>query len=257
MTDLRAAVYGFLGMQPQPVAGSPADGSAPRRPPTALMSATEATNRIAAAGALLSHSDALYRSVRRSLATTPGHGSLPASVWVTNPQLWQVGAVAAQLDLVAHVAHLGADAQRGPAHGAAEPPGAAHAARRAVERVGPQPDLAVEVTVVVANEGTLDEPNASVRLSLANQSSGATATRVETAVPGLRRHGGPAPGHLRRQAGHGLRAHGPGLAPARAGPDGQYGLPAATPGRPGHLSAGTSCGAADGWPRVDPTQSWS
>ena len=41
-----------------------------------------------------------------------------------------------------HVAHLGADAQRGPAHGAAEPPGTAHAARRAVERVGPQPDRA-------------------------------------------------------------------------------------------------------------------
>ena len=100
LTDLRAAVYGFLGMRPQPVAGSPANGSPPA-PRRSLMSATEATNRIAATGALLSRSDALYRSVRRSLATRSGHGRLPPSVWVTNPQLWQVGAVAAQLDLVA------------------------------------------------------------------------------------------------------------------------------------------------------------
>ncbi len=180
MTDLRAAVYGFLGMQPKAVAGSPADGSAPSTP-TALLSATEATNRIAAAGALLSHSDALWRSVRRSLASMPGHGSLPASVWVTNPQLWQVGAVAAQLDLVATSPTLV------PTHNVVlrtvrlNPP-ALPTPQGAPSNVSVlSPTAQIEVTVVVANEGTLDEPNAAVRLSLADQASGATATRVETA----------------------------------------------------------------------------
>jgi hypothetical protein len=181
LTDLRAAVYGFLGMRPQPVAGSPADASAPRTP-TVLMSATEATNRIAAAGALLSRSDALYRSVRRSLATRSGHGRLPPSVWVTNPQLWQVGAVAAQLDLVATSPTLA------PTHNVVlrtvrlSPPALPTPQGAPSDVSVLSPTARIEVTVVVANEGTIDEPNASVRLSLANQSSGATATHVETAA---------------------------------------------------------------------------
>lgn len=181
MTELRAAVYGFLGMRPEAAAGSPADGSASTAP-TVLLSATEATNRIATAGALLSHSDALYRSVRRSLATTPGHGSLPASVWVTDRQLWQVGVVAAQLDLVATSPTLA------PTHNVVlrtvrlNPPAlpTPQGAPSTVSVLSPTSQL--EVSVVVADEGTLDEPRASVRLSLANQSSGATATRVETAA---------------------------------------------------------------------------
>ena len=69
MTQLRAAVDGFLGLQPI----APADTPAEQLPPpiagnAGLLSATEATNRIAGAGALLAHSDALYRTVRRSLA---------------------------------------------------------------------------------------------------------------------------------------------------------------------------------------------
>ena len=102
MTQLRAAVYGYLGMQPIAPADAPVGGdTAAIRRGTALLSATQATNRIAAAGALLSRSDALYRSVRRSLATAAGHGTLPPSVWVTHPQVWQLGSVAAQVDLLA------------------------------------------------------------------------------------------------------------------------------------------------------------
>ncbi len=179
MTELRAAVYGFLGLQPGTVTGSPADASA-RTTPTALLSVTAATNRIAAAGALLAHSDALYRSVRRSLATTPGHGSLPASVWVTSQQRWQVGAVAAQLDLIATSPTLA------PTHNVVLRTVRLNPSALPTPQGGPSsvsvlsPTAQIQVTVVVANEGTLNEPHASIRLSLANQSSGVTATRVET-----------------------------------------------------------------------------
>src|SRR5208283_3669149 len=63
--DLRAAVDGFLGMRPVPPAGAAPTGS-PAPPPgqAPLLSATEATNRIAAVGALLTRSDSLYRTVR-------------------------------------------------------------------------------------------------------------------------------------------------------------------------------------------------
>src|SRR3984957_1507683 len=72
MTQLRAAVYGYLGMQPIAPANAPA-GDAPATAGTpAPLSATQATNRIAAAGALLTRSDTLYRSVRRSLAVAAG-----------------------------------------------------------------------------------------------------------------------------------------------------------------------------------------
>ncbi len=184
MTELRAAVYGFLGMQPGTVTGSPSDGSAVTAP-TTLLSATEATDRIAAAGGLLAHADALYRSVRRSLATTPGHGSLPASVWVTSPQRWQVGAVAAQLDRVATSPTLA------PTHNVVlrtvrlNPPALPTPQSTPSSVSILSPTAQVEVTVVVANEGTLNEPRASVRFSLANQSSGATATRVETTALGF------------------------------------------------------------------------
>jgi hypothetical protein len=179
MTELRGAVYGFLGMQAGTVAGSPGAGTAPTAP-SALLSATDATNRIAAAGALLAHSDALYRSVRRTLATQPGHGRLPASVWVTSPQRWQVGALAAQLDLVATSTTLA------PTHNVVlrtvrlNPPALPTPAGAPSSVSVLSPTAQIEVTVVVANEGTLNERHASVRLSLANPSSGATATRVET-----------------------------------------------------------------------------
>ena len=83
MSALRGALDGFLGLQPLPVAGAvvKADDSAGQK---TLLSATQATTRIAAAGSLLAQSDQLYRSVRRTLATGVGHGHLPRSVWVTD-----------------------------------------------------------------------------------------------------------------------------------------------------------------------------
>lgn len=180
--ELRGAVDGFLGMQPIPPAGSPSDGGTPAAA-TVLLSATQATNRIASAGSLLSHADALYRSVRRSLAASAGHGRLPSSVWVTDAQPWQVGSVAAEVDLLAvsptlvsaHNVVLRTVRLSPPALPTPQGVPANVSVLSPVSQVG--------VTVVLANQGSVDERHASVRYTLANQSSGAgaTANRVESA----------------------------------------------------------------------------
>ena len=103
VAELRAAFDGFLGMQPVPPAGSPAAGHATTGTPTRRsLSATQATNRIAAAGALLSRAPtpSTARCGGRS-PPLPATARLPASVWVTDPQVWQLGTVAAQVDLMA------------------------------------------------------------------------------------------------------------------------------------------------------------
>ena len=91
MSELRAAIDGFLGMQPVPPAGTSAAGSYVPTASTNSLSASQATNRISAAGALLARSDRLYRSVRASLGAAAGHAHLPASVWVADPQQWDSG----------------------------------------------------------------------------------------------------------------------------------------------------------------------
>ncbi len=63
-----------------------------------------------------------------------------------------------------------------------------------------------EVSVVVANEGSVDERRASVRVSLANQTTGATDTRTLTAAVALGSTVGLPPVSLRGQAGNDVRA---------------------------------------------------
>jgi hypothetical protein len=188
MSELRDALDGFLGMQPIPSAGIPATDSATSQSvvsQTALLSATQATNRIAAAGALLSRSDSVYRSVRRSLAAAAGNARLPKSVWVSDPQLWQVGTVAAQVDLIATSSTLEAThyvllrTVRLSPPALPPPPGAPST----VSVLSPTSLLGV--TVVLGNDGSSGEPHASVRITLANQSSGATVTKVETTALAL------------------------------------------------------------------------
>jgi hypothetical protein len=182
VTTLRAAVYGFLGMQPTAPADAPvaAVAAAPASGGSALLSATEATNRIAAAGALLSHSDALYRSVRHALAADPGHGRLPPSVWVTRPQVWQLGSVAAQVDLVATSPTLAATHDvvlrtvRLTPPALPAPPGTP----AGVSVISPTSRIGVNV--VVSNQAPSNEPHVSVRVTLADQTSGATTTQVRT-----------------------------------------------------------------------------
>jgi len=180
VSDLRAAVYGFLGMHPSQTAGGPAT-DAPSAPPPALLSAGDATNRIAAAGALLTRADQLYTSVRSTLAAAPGHARLPRSVWVTNSQLWQAGAVATQVD------QLGSSTSLLGTHYLVlrtvrfEPPAlpAPQTAPAGTSVLSPTTQLAV--TVVLANQGTVDEPHAAVRFTLADSTSGANVSHVETA----------------------------------------------------------------------------
>ena len=180
MTQLRAAVYGFLGMQPIVPAGAPADAPSAGSGGTALLSASQATNRIAAAGALLARSDALYRSVRHSLASTTGHGKLPPSVWVTHPQLWQLGSVAAQVDLVATSSTLAATHYVVLRTVRLNPPAlpTPQGSPTGVSVISPTSQIGV--TVVLANQGSSNEPRVSVRFSLADQTSGATTSQVRT-----------------------------------------------------------------------------
>ena len=190
MSELRDALDGFLGMQPIPPteSGIPASDSATSQSAvsqTALLSATQATNRIAAAGALLSHSDSVYRSVRRSLAAAAGNARLPKSVWVSDPQLWQVGTVAAQVDLIATSSTLEAThyvllrTVRLSPPALPPPPGAPST----VSVLSPTSLLGV--TAVLGNDGSSGEPHVSVRITLANHSSGATATKVESTALAL------------------------------------------------------------------------
>jgi hypothetical protein len=129
---------------------------------------------------LLSRSDILYRSVRRSLAVAAGHGRLPKSVWLSDPQLWQVGTVAAQVDLIATSSTLAASHYVLLRTVRLDPPSLppAPGASATVSVLSPTSQLGV--TAVVGNDGSSDEPRASVRITLANQSSGGTATQVES-----------------------------------------------------------------------------
>jgi hypothetical protein len=180
VTQLRAAVYGFLGMQPTAPADAPAGAATAATGGAALLSATEVTNRIAAAGALLSHADSLYRSVRTALAAAPGHGRLPPSVWVTHPQAWQLGSVAAQVDLVATSPTLAATHDVVLRTVRITPPAlpTPQGTPPAVSVISPTSRIGV--TVVVANQAPSNEPHVSVRVTLADQTSGATTTQTRT-----------------------------------------------------------------------------
>jgi len=185
MEDLRGALDGLLGMVPSAVTGAPASRTVPLPGPAASLSASEAANRITAAGALLSRSDALYGSVRRTLATSAGHARLPGSVWVTDPRVWQAGSVAALVDQVATSPTLE------PSH---------YVVLRTVRLTPPvlppvsgapagvavlSPTTQVGVTAVLADQGAATEPVVRTTFSLAPQASGATVTKTETTALGL------------------------------------------------------------------------
>jgi hypothetical protein len=180
VSDLRAAVYGFLGMQPATTSGAPATDASATKPP-ALLSAGDATSRIAGAGDLLTRADQLYASVRAALKADPGHARLPGSVWITDPGQWQSGAVASQVDLMATSTTL---------------QGTHYLVLRTI-RLSPaplppspttptgtsilNPTTQLSVTVVLANQGTVDEPRPVVRMTLANSSSGSSTSHVSSA----------------------------------------------------------------------------
>ncbi len=99
---------------------------------------------------------------------------------MTDPQVWQLGSLAAQVDLVAtsptltatHYVVLRTVRLNPPA--LPTPPGAP--ANVSVI----SPTSRISVTVVLANQGSSDEPHVTVRVSLEDQTSGATINQVRT-----------------------------------------------------------------------------
>jgi hypothetical protein len=180
VSQLRAAVDGLLGMQPLPVAGATMNPGPVAAP--ALLSSTEATNRIAAAGTLLAQSDALYRSMRQSLLRSAGHARLPASAWVTDAQVWQVGAVATQVDLLASSTSLAVFHNLVLRTVRLSPPALPTVNGSPTGPSVLTPTTNVSVTVVLANLGSVDEPQASVQFTLALQPTGSTSSRTRTAA---------------------------------------------------------------------------
>jgi hypothetical protein len=180
MSELRAAIDGYLGMQPRAVAGAATTVASGDGGSVPLLTATEATNRIASAGALLAHSDSLYSSVRHALRTAAGNGRLPASTWVRNPQLWAAGAVASQIDLMSSSPSLVAVHYLALRTVLINPPALPTPQGGAASVSVLTPTRTISVDVVLANDGSVAEPHATVHYTLAEQSSGATSSRTHT-----------------------------------------------------------------------------
>jgi hypothetical protein len=176
--QLRSAVYGFLGMQPIAPVDAPAGAATASSGGTAQLSAAQATNRIAAAGALLARSDTLYRSVQHTLRSSAGGGKLPPSVWVTQPQVWQLGSLAAQVDLVATSSTLAATHYVVLRTIRLSPPALPTPQGAPAGESVLSPTSHIGVTVVLANQGSSNELHVTVRFSLADQTSGATTSQT-------------------------------------------------------------------------------
>jgi hypothetical protein len=185
MDELRAALDGFLGLHTYPPAGAPGALTTTVASSSPTVSATQASNRIAATGALLRRADAQYRTVSRSLAAATGHGRLPASRWISDPQDWQVGTVAATVDLMATSSTLAVTHNLVLRTVRLNPPALPTPQGTAAGVLVISPVTRFEVSVVVANEGSVDERHATVRISMADQTAGATVTRTHTTAVAL------------------------------------------------------------------------
>jgi hypothetical protein len=179
-SQLRSAIDGLLGMHPLPVAGAATGGTAVVSTPT-LLSSTQATNRIAAAGSLLAQSDRNYAAVRRALRGSAGRARLPASAWITDRQVWQVGAVATQVDQVSASTTLAASNQLALTSVRLTPPALPSPTGVVTPGVSTlSPTTGVSVSVVLSNLGTVDDPRATVHITLADQTGGGTVAQSRT-----------------------------------------------------------------------------
>jgi len=174
--EVRSALDGLLGLRPLPVAGAPGPTATVAAMPT-LLSSTQATDRLASAGRLLGQADRTYGAVRRTLATMPGHARLPVSRWITTPSTWQIGAVATQVDLVAASTTLEATPALGLSVVQVTPPAVPSPTGVATPGISVlSPTKTVVLNVVLTNNGSVDEPHASVTFTLTRQPTGATMT---------------------------------------------------------------------------------
>jgi len=185
MEDLRAALDGLLGMQSSPIAGAPPSAAAVPAAPGGSLSAAGAAGRITAAGALLSKSDALYSSVRRTLAESAAHARLPRSVWVSDPQLWRAGNVEGLVDRVATSPTLESSHDVVLRTVRLTPPLLPTPQGSAANVAVLSPTTVVGVTAVLANQGASGEPVVHTTFTLADQASGATVVKTETTALAL------------------------------------------------------------------------
>ena len=175
MSQMRAAIDGLLGMHPLAVAGALTNNGTVVSTPT-LLSSTEATNRIAAAGALLARSDRNYAAMRGELARSTGHVRVPArhgsptassgrSVpWPRRWTRWRPRRPwRPRINSSSRSVRLTPPALPSPT-GVATP---------GVSTL--TPTTSVTVSVVLSNLGTADEPRATVHITLAAQVGGRTA----------------------------------------------------------------------------------
>ncbi len=138
MVQFRAAVDAYLGMEPIPDTGAP-PGTAALTDTAAPLSATQATNRISAAGNLVAGrppvrlgAPVARRRCRSRPAAALGLGHRSAGVAARH------GGRTGRPD--GDIPHAGGHTRRGHSHHAARPPGPAVAAGRADQPLGAQPD---------------------------------------------------------------------------------------------------------------------
>ena len=104
-------------------------------------------------------------------------------MWVTRPQRWQLGAVATQVDQVASspslagVPQLMVTAIRLSPSALPQPSGVPTPGVSTLS-----PTNLIVVSVVLSNKGTVDEPAATVHISLVNQTSGRTVAVTRQAA---------------------------------------------------------------------------
>jgi hypothetical protein len=155
-------------------------GSAASTP--TLLTSTQATARVSAAGTLLLRADGTYRGVRSALRRAVGHARLPASVWVRNPQIWGIGAVTDQVDLLSASPSLAVTHNLKLQTVRLSPPALPPAPSTALGTSVLSPTPTVSITVVLANSGSVDEPHAVVQFALAPQAGGSAVTTSRSAA---------------------------------------------------------------------------
>jgi hypothetical protein len=99
---------------------------------------------------------------------------------VRNPQQWELGTVAAQIDLMATSPSLGVTHYLALRTVQISPPALPTPQGGSATVSVLTPTTQISVDAVLGNNGTVDEPHATVHFTMANQSSGATSSQVET-----------------------------------------------------------------------------
>ncbi len=174
------AVDGLLKLTP----GPDPQGSAPDSPfPPPALTAAQAQRELSSVGSLLLRSDTTYRDARQLFAHAPGGSSLPKSVWVPAPVVWDPGAVETVVSELTSAPNLDArvDVQLvavalnppllppapGPASGQPQAPVIPAGASEV------PPTCTLSVTAVVRNQGSVVVTKVAVQASVQKVSGGA------------------------------------------------------------------------------------